>query len=328
MSRIVYILLFILTIPLSVQAQNKKDSLTMRVSALEKELAQKNAEISKLETKLSDAEAKINSLKESTKNSSYKIKIEELERHIESLIQDSLYLVSQIDTIKKINRNKNTEYSELKKKNAKIIDSLQKEIIVLKKIKSIYLAQMSENAGKDFFDKPFSKIDSAQLTKTCNEFAEYAADDPKIAETSAKLNSLKNDYLIYSQAIKALNSVYDYNVVQKILIPTRAIRDKTPENQKEKKDELETLAWQLNNYKSFVLDFKNTVAAVEKSIGRNPTNTWDYVNDILQERKEGLQVIPYLSKLYAEYESALEADCFGAKVTEIANKVKNINTDN
>ena len=246
------------------------------------------------------------------KKKAYRAKIEELNSCIRQLREDSARLAKNKDSVIQAINDSNAELrKKLEQTNARI-DSMQSELNNLQNFKVKYLEQMAESIDENFFYKTFSQIDSLELERTCEILSEYSANSSKISTASIRLLDFKQDYLLYCKGRNAVNSPYNAAEVKRLSSAINTLADRTYDPGR--KDELETLVWQLNNYKSILGNFQKLIKEVDRRIQLNPTNTWGAVLAELEtqlQRYSAIKDIPYLERKFQQYYDALEKDCRG-----------------
>lgn len=256
--------------------------------------------------------------KEKKNTSVLKAKIEELNSYIQQLRKDSAQLAEdkerEIQAVKDTEREKNSKLrDELNKKNEQIA-AMQTELNNLQIFKVKYLEQSADGIDENFIFKKFSQIDSLELESTCKILSDYAASSSKISAASRRLSDFKRDYLSYCEGRNAVNSPYNAAEVKRLFSVVSSLADRASNT--DNKDELDTLAWQLNNYKSILGNFQKLITdVVDRRIELNPTNTWGAVkvelDMLIKQKYSAIKDIPYLERKFQQYYEALEKDCFG-----------------
>lgn len=324
-------------------AQEDDKDLSKQINMLNKEIANKDKRISRLEAevqKLQDALSVSDSLLRFEKEQS---KTALLKKQIFDLQQDTAIISanfkSEIATIKAEDDETIKTLKLQHKQDLHQIDSLKKELKNLEYVKKEMFAQMIANVDNIWMKEPFSTIDSVNLTNELKRYEKYSNEDKSVKTAYLKLQKLYDDFIVYKNSLKAVNSVYDSDNVNRLKKLIAEICKTTQLDQN--KSDLKNLYNQLDDYKVTVEIFKEIIMSVDKRITTEKSKpepniiglTASIVAFLEKQEKDykyisAINEIPYLSTLYADYESALKADCFSVKVTEIANKVKNINTDN
>ena len=336
MNRIINIALFLILVSFSAVAQNKKDStgnnqpdlykenynLRNEIKAKDKQIEAKDKQIEGLNEQIEKLKAELQTLKDNARTSVLKKEIEDLKQQIEDLCADTARLNVSVESLKKQNKelsdkkkkDKDTKTADLERK----IAEMEAELNTLHHIKQIYLKQKVDNLSSDFLDKPLSQIDLAELENAQKEFAQFASEDKSIATAANQLSALKTDYQIYSEAVTAVNSPYNAAIINKIKNPLFKLYEKTPDTpksnpgDKNKKEEIYALYWQLNNYESKISIFKELLTIVDRRISNNQGEEWDYANNEINKLEKEKQsvtsvcAIPYLKTLYDDYYQKLE----------------------
>ena len=132
----------------------------------------------------------------------------------------------------------------------------------------------------------------AELKNAQKEFAQFASEDKSIATAANQLSVLIEDYQLYSDAVTAVNSPYNAAIINKLKNPLFKLYERTPDSpesnpgDKNKKEEIYTLYWQLNNYESKISIFKELLAIVDRRISNNPGEEWDYANNEINKQEK------------------------------------------
>lgn len=311
----------------SANAQNEKalspektnvDSIKT-IASLNKEIANKdkvierlNAEVDKLKSKNEELDSTLRAEVREGKASKYKQQIKQLK-------QDSINLSNQLVTVvedaQKASKQQNDALTEQYKKDSLIIASLQDKLDELQSFRTKWLAQLAESVDEKWLSKPYSAIDIKELEMDFQQYEEFASADKRVADARDKLKVLLDNSLLYQKGVKAVNSVYNAEIVTSLISPIRTLRDNTKDDNY--KEDVKTIFWQLNNYAITVEIFQEVIGEVNKAVENQSTHkaAWPLANATLEKQEKeseyitAIQQIPWLAKQYKEYLEALKKDC-------------------
>ena len=329
MNKVISIALFGVLLSVSAIAQNNNGATDNEQLDLLRENRELRQQIDKLNKQLDDCKAQ----QDKSKTSVLKQEIEKWKGDYDALCAENIKLKEKVDSLNKVNRELRTSKNKDKDKATKDLEEqlrnakaeialLKEELSNLQSIKKIYLKEMVANLKEDFLDKPFSQIDNAKLQNVEKDFAQFANEDKSIENAYKQLSTMKKDYMLYLDGIKAVNSPYDAITINKIKTPLYNLYEKIPDSQSAKKSEIYSLYWQLNNYESKISVFKQLVTIVDQRIKSNPGLEWDYAKTEIDSQESEKKVvtsicaIPYLKQLYEDYFKKLEGRYNTKKISE------------
>ena len=294
--------------------------------ALKKELKKKVSQIGELELKLAKmsqekkeadsllkVEKAIGKSKEvksqlqalEKENKTLKTKLEECSGSVEEAFKKQL----------KSDQDVMAQFQQQHARDSVEIETLKRDLADLSGFRKMWIAQLAESVNEKWLEKPYSKIDIAELETALKQYEEFASSDKKIADARDKLRNLLQSCRIYKQGVDVVNSPYNKAIIKNIALSVKNLRDKTTDATK--KEELSLLYWQLDNYGITIEIFQDVIKAVDEQITDqvNHRSAWPLVKAVLdkQEKEDeyitAIKQIPWLSQQYNLYYEALEKNC-------------------
>lgn len=322
---ILLVVLFNCTLLLRAQDANGTD-LYKENYDLKKELKEKDDKIKELEERLAQMTLERNRvdslLKEEKavgKSSEVKAHIRKLEKEIKELeakLQDcAANAETAVNQQTQANQEQILRLRQQHSQDSIEIASLKSELSDLSDFRKMWLAQLAESVNEKWLDKPYSKIDVNELQKALAQYEEFASTDQRIADASVKLKELLAACQLYEQGVKVVSSPYDASQISAIAAKIKNLRDNTADS--EKKKELSSLFWQLDNYGVTVEIFQDIIKAVDEQISGQDRHkaAWPLVNAVMEKLEKedeyitAVKKIPWLSEQYGLYYDALKKDC-------------------
>lgn len=208
------------------------------------------------------------------------------------------------------------------------IGSLNSELSDLSSFRQMWIAQLAESVDRDWLTKPYSKIDLAELEKAVGQCEEYSSSDEKIAGAYKKLVALLDEYYLYIEGQELVNSQYDREKISAMAPKINALLGKTQDP--DKKDELSSLSWQLNYYRSTLRVFQDLIVDVDKQLKDESSHraALPLANVVIEQAESNdgivtaIRKIPWLSDQYDDYYKALQRDCI--RPSEVHNLIMGI----
>ncbi len=296
---------------LTEQAKADLQSAEDEIAKQKKELAANKKTIDSLKRVVLKAQNDLKAAKGDSKAANTKAELQKLKAENEKLKEEkSKAAAAKAKAVEDAKKQKDAEIINLKQQVADLKSkntALNTQISKFGAFKTEFFKQMNDDVEKEWLPKPFSTIDSAKLVIKCNEYAIYQ-NEPQLKAAKPKMEHLLNDFNTYKRGIKALNSPYVVSEIDAIKMQIRALRDNTPAEHSEKKDELSDLAYCLNNYSSLLKSAQKHITKIDGYIDSQSKvliNT--YLNGAeVQKDISDFKDIPWLDKTFAEYKKQLE----------------------
>lgn len=338
-QKIVFLIGMVLCLA-EVNAQNEETIPSQKVSrdsikvitSLKKEIASKDKMIEKLNTEVERLKADNERLDSTLRAEIREGKANKFKQQIKQLKQDSLNLSNQLTTVmedaRKADKKQADTLTELFKKDSLTIVSLQDKLNELQNFRVKWLAQLAESVDKKWLSKPFSAIDVNELETDFQQYEEFSSADKKVADARDKLKVFLNNCQLYQKAVKAVNSMYNPEIINSLITPIRTLRDSITNTSS--KEDIKIVYWQLNNYEITIEIFQEVIQKVNKAVNGQSTHkaAWPLANATLDKQEKeseyisAIQMIPWLAKQYADYFKGLEEDCL--KPNPIGEMIMNI----
>ena len=211
-----------------VKAESVKssDSLNEETTSKENEEIEKwKAKVKELESKNKELNSALRAEKREGKSAKYGQRIKQLQQD-SSALSDKLATmveVAELETCKK----QNILLNEQQEKDKSTIASLRKELKELQRFRIKWLTQLAESVDEKWLNKLYSTIDVNELEMEFQQYEEFAAVDPKVANARDKLKILLGNSQLFQRVVNAINSEYNAEVVNSLIAPMRTLCDNT-----------------------------------------------------------------------------------------------------
>ena len=314
-------------ISLSAQTNNEDvEDPYKELYTLKKEIEKKDAKIEKLELDL----AKMKSEKNMTdsllkveramgKSKEMKSQLQLLEIENAKLKKELANCSNQIDEAlakqAKVNLDIITQYQQQHSKDSIEIENLKRNLADLSSFRKMWIAQLAVSVNDKWLNKPYSQINIAELETDLKQYEEFASTDNKIADARDKLKVLLQNCRAYEKGKNLVNSEYNKTSINNIILTIKNLRDKITD--RNKKDELSLLYWQLDNYGITIEIFQDVIKAVDEETKDMISHkaAWPLAKAVIDKMEKedeyitAIKKIPWLSKQYDLYYKTLEKDC-------------------
>ena len=338
-----FLIFFVFFSSLYVNAQeNDDEGVYKKIYILQEEMEKKNKEIETLRSDTAKLRNEILGFKRNfpIRNASVDTqRVNELESVV--LKRDSLILRLNDEVLRLKEKNKADSLTMMVRNDGMRVDDkgeverltrkvkeLQDELAGLEVFKVKWLRELVASVDEKWMSKAYSEIDSAALEKACAECARYKTSNEDTNRAYEKLSSLLRVYKVYKVGFNALCSKYDMKAVARAYFDVLSIKGKVPV---ERRNEIEAMLRQLDDYKYIVRVSQNVVRAVEKNIvdyGAVAKPMIEVTLKNLEKKDESISVIksnPWLCKQYEMYHKSVMKDCM--LPNEIGEMIKSIKTE-
>lgn len=214
-------------------------------------------------------------------------------------------------------------------KDKEEIERLSQELSSLNNFKGLWLLQLAESVDSEWMDKAYSQINPEKLEKDLSQFKEFAGSDEKVNNAYQKLQRLYDEYRVYAEGLKCVQSPYDG---QKVSQAQSKVKNLMNKQSGDKQNDLNTVSKMLGDYKVNLEIFQDLLTAVNTAIeGQSTSKTaFPLAKVTIDEmEKDGesitcIKTIPWLKEQYEIYYKGLEDNCLKIKENPAYQAIKAI----
>lgn len=330
-------LLFLFPLLCSTTAFAQEDNSRDDVDNVYKEYYNLKEELKKKDQKIKELTDEIGKLTNEKKKKPSKDKKEESKKDLERKVAELRDTIAMLRTgndeeVKEQYAKDSLQIAQLLSQQAKDkeeIERLSQELSSLNNFKGLWLLQLAESVDSEWMDKAYSQINQEKLEKDMSQFKEFASSDEKVNNAYQKLQRLYDEYRVYAEGLKCVQSPYEKQKVSQALDEVKKLRDK---QSGDRKNDLIAVFKMLDDYEVNVEIFQDLLKNVDSAIEGQSTSKTAYplakvtIDGMENDGKSitCIKTIPWLKEQYEIYYKGLQDDCLKIKENAAYQAIKAI----